>query len=235
MHNHDAYVQENLERTLEELRSGQKDFLIANEQIENLGTMQQYRDEQHRTNLDILENKINVACVEDDTGKVQLSVDLRVSNQALGEFQGELTSKVRQLDLVQSEIKRITDSRDTIDDERGKLERQVAQYQNEIQRANNVNAIAENDKMAMVLDQANRQRGFEALKDNEQKLKDLVSRLEMSVRELSQKADAPDPDVASVIARCSLEVIKAKAETTSQQDVLSRRIDEMVKKTASRS
>ena len=46
-------------------------------------------------------------------------------------------------------------------------------------------------------------------------------------REYSEKADAPDADAASVIARCNIEVIKAKAETTRQQGVLSRKIDEI--------
>ena len=102
----------------------------------------------------------------------------------------------------------------------------MVQYQNGIQRVS-VDAVAENHQIAMVLDQANRQSDFDVLKDNEQKLKDIVSRLEMSVREGSQKADATDTGAASVFARCSIEVAKAKAETTSQQDIPGRKIDEM--------
>ena len=174
--------------------------MVANEQIENLGAIQQHRDEQHRASLATLEDNINVARMEDDTGKVQLSVDLRESVQAIGGLQGELTNKVRQLGLIQAEIKRITGSRDVIAVERERLEHQVVQYQNEIQRLDQANAVVENDDRAIVLDQANKLRDFNALKDNEQKLKDIVSHLETSVRELSQKADTPDPVMKSVVA-----------------------------------
>ena len=101
---------------------------------------------------------------------------------------------------------------------RERLEHQVVQYQNEIQRLDQINAVVENDKRAMVLDQANKQRDFNALEDNEQTPKDIVSHLEASARELSQKADTPDPDMKSVVARFKSEVIKAKAENSSQQD-----------------
>ena len=85
--------------------------MTAKEQIENLGRVQQYQEEQHRASLADLENKINVACMEDDTGKVQLSVELHESVRTVGELQGELTNKVRQLNLIQTEIERITGSR----------------------------------------------------------------------------------------------------------------------------
>ena len=75
-------LEENPDNALSELRSCQNDLLVANEQIENLGAIQQYRDEQHRANLATLEDNINVACVEDDTGNALLSVDLHESVQA---------------------------------------------------------------------------------------------------------------------------------------------------------
>lgn len=203
--------------------------MVANGQIENLGSIQQYRDEQHRASLADLEHKINVACVEDDIGKAQLSVDLRESLRAFGELQGELTSKVRQLDLVQTEFKRVTDSRGAVGVERERLEHQVVQYQEEIQRLDQINVAVENDKRAMVFDEVNKQHDFDAFKDGGLKLKETVSQLGTSVRELSQKAGAPDSDANSVVAKSSSEVIKAKAENASQQDIFSRKIDEMAR------
>ena len=222
-------LEENLDNALGELRSCQNDLLVANEQIEDLGSIQQYRDEQHRASLADLENKIKVACMEDDTGKVQLSVDLRESVRAFGELQGELTSKVRQLDPMQTEVKRITGSRDAVVVERERLERQVVQYQNEIQRSDETNVVVENDRRTMVFDQVNKQHDSDELIDDELKLKEIVSQLATSVRELSQKADAPDPDTSSVVAKLISEVIEAKAENASQQDVSSRKIDEMAR------
>ena len=73
------------------MRSCQNDLLIAKGQIGHLGRIQQYQDEQHRASSADLENKINVACMEDDTGKVQLSVELHESVRTVGELQGELT------------------------------------------------------------------------------------------------------------------------------------------------
>ena len=166
-----------------------------------LGAFSNTGKEQHRASLADLENKINVECMEDDTGKVQLSVDLHESVRAFGEFQGEPTSKVRQPDLIQTVVKRITDSRDAVVVERERLERQVVQYQNEIQRFDRINVVVENDKRAMVFDQVNKKHDFDALKDDEVKLKEIVSQFETSVRELSQKAGAPDSDTNSVVAK----------------------------------
>ena len=64
--------------------------------VENLVKAQQYQDEQHCVSIANLENKINVACMEDGTVKVQLSVELHESIKAVGELQGELTNAVRQ-------------------------------------------------------------------------------------------------------------------------------------------
>ena len=78
-----------------ELRSCQNDLLIANQRIENLVKAQQYQEEQHGVSIANLENKINIVCMEDDTGKVQLSVELHESFRKVGELQGELTNMVR--------------------------------------------------------------------------------------------------------------------------------------------
>ena len=170
--------------------------------------------------------------MEDDTGKVQLSAALRESARAFGELQGEFTNQVRQLDLIQTEVKQITESRDAVVGERERLEHQVVQYQNEIQRLNQINVVVENGNRAIVFDQVNKQRDFDALKDEELKLKEIVSQLDTSVRELSQKAGAPDPDTNSVVAKLNSEVFKAQAENASQQDVFSRKIDEVARANA---
>ena len=112
-------LEENLGGSVRELRSCQNDLLIAKEQIENLGWAQQYQEEQHRASLADPGSKIHVACVEDDTGKVQLSVELREPVRTVGELQSEL-NKVRQLDLIQTEVRRITDSRDSVVEQKGK-------------------------------------------------------------------------------------------------------------------
>ena len=145
-------LEEDFDGSRRELRSCQNDLLIAEEQIENLGRTQQYQDEHFRASHVDLENKVNVACMEDDTGKVQLSVDLRGSVRAFGELQGELTNKVRQLDLIQTEVKWITDSRDAVVVEQEKLEHQAIQYQNELQGVNGMNTITEKNNVPLSKD-----------------------------------------------------------------------------------
>ena len=61
-----------------------------------------------------LENKIDIACMEDDNGKVQLTVDLHESFKKIGELQSELTNMVRQSEAIQGEVKRITDVKDNV-------------------------------------------------------------------------------------------------------------------------
>ena len=87
-------LEEDLGGSVRELRLCQNNFLIAKEQIENLGRAQQYQEEQHRASLADLENKIHVASMGDDTGKVQLSVELHESVKTVGELQSELANKV---------------------------------------------------------------------------------------------------------------------------------------------
>ena len=111
-------LEEHLYGSAKELRSCQNDLLIARQQVENLGRAQQYQEEQHRASLVDLENKMHVACMEDDTGKVQLSAELRESVRAVGVLQSELTNKTRQHELIKIEFKRITDSRDIVVAER---------------------------------------------------------------------------------------------------------------------
>ena len=63
--------------------------------------------------------------MEDDTGKVQLTVDLHESFKKIGELQSELTNMVRQSEVIQGEVKRITDVRDNVVNEKGMLEQQL--------------------------------------------------------------------------------------------------------------
>ena len=84
-----------------------------------------------------LEERVNAACMEDDTGNVQLSVDLHESVRTIGELQSEFLGKVRQLELIQGEVERITDSRDATG----------ARCQKEIREANDViNATEKNNE-----------------------------------------------------------------------------------------
>ena len=107
-------LEEYLDGSAKELRSCQNDLLIAKQQVENLVRAQQYQEEQHRVSLADLENKLNVVCMEDDTGKVQLLVELHEFVRTVGELQSEFTNKVGQHELIQNEVKRITDSRDSV-------------------------------------------------------------------------------------------------------------------------
>ena len=218
-------LEEDLGGSVRELRSCQNDFLIAMEQIENLGRVPQYQEEQHHASLADLENKINVACMEDDTGKVQLSAELRESVRTVGELQCELTNKVRQLDLIQTEVKRITDSRDIVVAEQEKLEHQATHYQKELQRVSGANISTENnvrlskDNMALEYDANRKEKGVSALKK-------VITKPE-AAKERSQKADGSlSPDTESVAAKLNSEVVRVKAENASQQNVLSRKIDD---------
>ena len=112
--------------------------------VENLVKAQQYQDEQHCVSIANLENKINVACMEGDIGKVQMSVELHESIKAVGELQGELTNAVRQYEVIQNEVKRTTDTKDNVVKEKESLEQQIVQYQRELQRVND--AMAETEK-----------------------------------------------------------------------------------------
>ena len=85
--------------------------------------------------------------------------------------------------------------------EKERLEQQVVQYQNEILRASDVNAVAEkdhvrltNDNLAVANDLANAQKEIDAFKD-------VVSHHEMWAREFSRIADAPDPNMMPVVAQ----------------------------------
>ena len=218
-------LEENLDNATRELTSNQHDLLIAKERIENLGSRQQYEDEQHRATTADLENKIDVACVKDDTGKAQLSVDLHESVRAFGELQGELTGKVRQLDLIQTEIKRITDSKGELTVENERLDRQAALSQNELQRVTDVNTVTEKNNIRLSKDisaleftLARKEKELAVLKVNERRLKENVSHLEMSVQGQSQKAvDSSCPGAESVVAKLISEVANAKAEKYSRE------------------
>ena len=90
--------------------------------------------------------------MEDDTGRVQLSVDLHESVRTGGELQGEFTHKVRQLDLIQTETRRIVDSRDIVVAEKEKLEQRTVQYQRELQRVSDINVITEKNNVRLTED-----------------------------------------------------------------------------------
>ena len=222
-------LEESLGLTLHELRSCQNDLLQAQTRIENLESTLQYNNEMHLNVKADLEEKVNAACMEDDTGKVQLSVDLHESVRTIGELQSELSSKVRQLELIQGEVKRITDSRDAAD----------AKYQKEIREANDVVSITEKNNER--LSQENMRFGYnlkrketELLASNHEvrRLTDLVSQLEVSNKELSRKADSSSLehlDADSVVSKLKGDLTRAEAEIAKQHDAFSKRVDAMAR------
>ena len=160
--------------------------------------------------------------MEDDTGKVQLSVELHESIRTVGELQGELANMVRQYEAIQNEVKRITDTRDNVVKEKETLEQQVVQYQRELQRVND--ATAETEKIVVRLTKENLALGFNTSKAEKEvlTLTGSIKQLEESAKEPSQKADSSsDPNPDSVIAKFNSELARAKAENSSQQDVQS--------------
>ena len=50
---------------------------------------------------------------------------------------------VRQSEVIQGEVKRITDVKDNVVNEKGRLEQQIVQYQREIQRVNDATSEKE--------------------------------------------------------------------------------------------
>ena len=155
-------LEERLNESAREVRSCKNDLLIASQRIENFVKAQQYLEEQHGVSIANLENKINIACMEDDTGQVQLSVELHESFKRFGELQGELTNMMRQSEVVQNEVKRITDTKDYVVKEKESLEQQIVQYQREIQRVND--ARAETERNVVRLTRENLTLGLNASK-----------------------------------------------------------------------
>ena len=57
-----------------------------------------------------------------------MTVDLHESFKKIGELQSELANMVRQSEVIQGEVKRITDVKDNVVNEKGRLEQQIVQY-----------------------------------------------------------------------------------------------------------
>ena len=192
MKQHD--LEEHLGGSARELRSCQNDLLIANQQVENLVRAQQYQEEQHRASLADLGNKNNVACMDDDTGQVQWSVELHESVRAVGELQSELTNKVRQYELIQTEAKRITDSRDSVVKEKEMLEQQTIQYQRGLQRVSDANVTTEKNMVRLTKESLALEYNAGRAEKEVFTLKKVIKQLEESAKEHSQKAgSSTDP------------------------------------------
>ena len=194
-------LEEHLDGSARELRSCQNDPLIANQQVENLVRAQQHQEEQHRASLADLENNINAACMDDDTGKVQLSVELHESVRTVGELQSELTNKVRH-ELIQTEVKRITDSRDSVVKEKEMLEQQTIQYQRELQRVSDANVLTEKNVVRLTEESLAVEYNASRAENEVFTLKKVIKQLEESAKGHSQKAgSSTDPTSESVIAK----------------------------------
>ena len=210
-----------------ELRSCQNDLLIANQRIENLVKAQQYQEEQHNVSIANLENKINVACMEDDTGKVQLSVDLHESFRKIGELQGELTNMVRQSEVVQSEVKRITDAKEHVVNEKELLEQQIVQYQREIQRVNDATSEKERNVVRLTRENLTLELNSSKAEKEMLALRKSVKQLEESQKEVSKVAGTPsETKLIATITKLSGELEKANGELKgkSQEFVTTRRV-----------
>ena len=223
-------LEEDLGGSVRELRSCQNDLLVAKEQVENLGRAKQYQEEQNRASLADLENKINVACMEDDTGKVQLSIEFHESVRTVGDLQSELTNEMRQYELIQAEVKRTTDSRDSIVEEKEKLEQRTVQYQRKLQRVSDANAITEKSMVRLTKESLALEYSASKAEKEVLALKKVIKQLEESAKGHSQKAgSSTDPGPESVAAKLSSEFVRAKAENASQQNVFSGKIDDIAR------
>ena len=184
-------LEASLNDSTRELRSCQNELLIANQRIEHLVRTQQYQEEQHNMSIANLENKIDIACMEDEIGKVQLTVDPHESFKKIGELQSELTNMVRQSEAIQGEVKRITDVKDNVVTEKEVLEQQIVQYKREIQRVNDATYEKERnvvrltrENLALELNSGKAEKEVLALRKS-------VKQLEESKKEASKVAVAP--------------------------------------------
>ena len=187
------HLEANLNVSTIELRSCQNELLIANQRIEDLTRTQQYQEEQHTLSVANLENKIDIACMEDDTGKVQLTVDLHESFKKIGELQSELTNMVRQSEVIQGEVKRTTDVKDNVVNEKGMLEQQIVQYKREIQRVNDATFEKERNVVRLTKENLTLELSSSKAEKEVLVLRRLVKQLEESRKEDSRVAIAP-PD-----------------------------------------
>ena len=152
-----------------------------------------------------------------------MSVELHESIRTVGELQGELTNMVRQYEVIQNEVKRISDTRYNTVKEKETFEQQVVQYQRERQRVNDATAETEKnvarltkEKLALEYNTGKAEREVLTLRRS-------IRQLEDSAKESSQKAgSSSDPNPDSVVAKLNSELARANAENSSQQYVQSK-------------
>ena len=113
---------------------------------------------------------------------------------------------------------------------KAKLEQQAIQYHRELQRVTDANVITEKNivrltKGSLALDYTASRAEKEVFA-----LKKVIKQLEGSAKEDRQKAgSSTDPDHKSVVAKLNSEIARAKAENAPQQNVFSRKIDDMAR------
>ena len=137
---------------------------------------------------------------------------------------------MRQYDLLQIEVKRITGSRDSVVEEKEKLEQQTIQHQRELQRVSDANVITERNMVRLTKESLALEYSASKAEKEVFVLKKAIKQLEESAKGPNQKAgSSSDPDPESVVAKLNSELVRAKAENASQQNVLSRKIDHMAR------
>ena len=222
-------LEESLNEAREDLRSSHNELMQARTRVENLESTLQYNNELHLKARAELEDRINAACTEDDTGRVQLTVDLHESHRVIGELQGDLSTKVRQLELIQGEMKRITDAAEA-NDERHKRELQVAKDVIDDREKNNERLLLENRRIG---DNLKNQGNDLATSECEvRRLLDRVSQLEISNQELSQKAVSPKTDhlnTDSDVMRMKRELAQSESEIARLHSVFGERVEKLTK------
>ena len=121
---------------------------------------------------------------------------------------------VRQSEVIQGEVKRITDVKDNVVNEKGRLEQQIVQYKREIQRVNN--ATSEKERNVVRLTEENLTLELSSSKAEKEVLvlRRLVKQLEESRKEDSRVAVAPpETELTATISKLSGELEKANGGT----------------------
>ena len=115
--------------------------------------------------------------------------------------------------------------------EKESLEQQIVQYQRELQRVND--ATAETERNVVRLAKENLALGLNTSKAEKEvlTLRKSVKQLEESSKEASQLVGTPsETKLVATITKLNGDLARAKAEKPSQQDMFSRRIEDMPKK-----
>ena len=137
---------------------------------------------------------------------------------------------MRQYELIQTEVKRIADSRDSVVKEKEIIEQQTIQCQRELHRVSDANVLTEKSMVRLTKQSLALECNASRAEKEVFTLNKVIKQLEESAKGHSQKAgSSTNPTSESVIAKLNSELVRAKAENSSQQNVFSRKIDDMAR------